>query len=115
MITKEVARFLYKINKVFINKELSDKLDRGRELDYELYDALRQWDRTFKKNSDPFISVRKESYDFEYFSLPMTRALLDENVIFFHKYNKHLYIEQYIQNYYIEEAIDKVKGKRIFN
>jgi hypothetical protein len=63
------------------------------------------------RDDNPYISIRKENYDFEYFSQPITRALLEENIIFFHKYNKIVRVEQHLYNLYLAEARRFIKSK----
>jgi hypothetical protein len=49
-----------------------------------------------KYHYNTFLAIRKDPVDFIYFQQPITKALLDENILFYHKYNKKVFFEQVI-------------------
>jgi hypothetical protein len=51
---------------------------------------------------DSFISIRKESTDYVFFQQNITKALFDENIYFYHKYNKQVHLEQKIHIAYLK-------------
>lgn len=116
--SKDFYRFFHKINKIYVHPLYADKLDEGK-IDDELIDAMRQWHYVFVHNLDPFISIRRKNYDFEFLNKPITRALMDENILIFHKYHKRVYMQNYIYNYYNHQLLyflikDKLRGFRYF-
>lgn len=111
-IQVEYARFYHKINKIYCNPEMSLSLDKG-SIDIEILDVFKQWKSINKKYNDPHIKVRRDFSDWEYFSLPLTRAMLNENILLCHKYNKQVEMEQYIYNYFVFITYDLFKIKKL--
>jgi hypothetical protein len=80
---------------------------------------MKQWHYVFVHNLDPCITVRRKSYDFSFFDLPATNAFFNENILLFNKYNKKIYFENYLFNYYNSQLVfylirNKLKGYRYF-
>lgn len=76
---------------------------------------MKQWHYVFVHNIDPYITVRRKSYDFEFFNLPLTKAFFHENILIFNKYHKRIYFENYLYNYYNSHLLyfllsNKLKG-----
>jgi len=118
LCSTEFYRFHHKINKLYVHPLYANKLDEGR-IDDELIDAMRQWHYAFIHYLDPYISIRRKNYDFEFLNTTITRALMDENVIVYNKYHKRLYMQNYIYNYYNHQLLnmfikDKLKGFKFF-
>jgi hypothetical protein len=96
----------YKLNKLYLNKKLSNLLDNNT-IDFEVYNVLNQWRDLSVRYIDTFISIRKRNIDGRYFERPMTQAMLDECILFFHKYNKQVRLEQYVYRYVVFENLQK--------
>ncbi len=112
--SKEYYRFYHKLNKIYVHPLLANKLDNS-EIDDEIIDSMRQWHYLFLHNLDPFISIRRKAYDFAFLNTPITRALMDENIIVYHKYHKRVYMQNYLFNYYNQQFLyffiqEKLKG-----
>lgn len=112
--SREFYRYYHKLNKIYIHPLFRDKLDTG-EIEHIIIDAMRQWHYLFIHNLDPFIAIRRKNYDFEFLNSPITRAMMDENIIVYNKYHKRLYFENYLYNYYNHQFLyffvkDKLKG-----
>jgi hypothetical protein len=112
VFSKEYTKFLYKINKAYVNPKMALSLDKGT-IDYEIIDALEQWHKIYLKHEQPYIGIRRYDYDIEYLTQPVTQALFDENVTFFNKYFKRVHFEQYVMNIFNILAIEHLKKKRI--
>lgn len=118
MSSKEFYRFYYKINKIYVHPLFENCLDNGK-VDDIIIDAMRQWHYVFVHNLDPLISIRRKNYDFEFLNTPVIRAMMDENIIVFHKYHKIVCMQNYLYNYYNHQFLyflikDKLKGLKYF-
>jgi hypothetical protein len=100
-------KFFYKINKLYHHKELSNLLDNNT-IDYEIYNVLAQWRLVSSKHAEAFISIRRKAVDYKYFERPITQAMLDENIIFYHKYNKQVRLEHNSYRYLIQDKLNKL-------
>jgi hypothetical protein len=87
-------------------------LDKGT-IDLEVLDALKQWVKIFMKHNDPYIGIRRESYDFEYLRQPITVALFEENLTFYNKYFKRVHFEHYIMNAFNNVAFEQMYKEKI--
>jgi hypothetical protein len=113
LFEKEINRYFYKINKVYSNPKVALSLDKNT-LDMEILNAFRQWANVFNNFNEPYIGIRRKSYDWEFLNLPLTQALLDEGVIIVNKYNKRVHAEQYI-SYHFMSLVEKYLKKNKVN
>jgi len=109
---KEYTKFLHKINKAYVNPKMALSLDKGT-IDYDIIDALEQWNKVFLKHEQPYIGIRRSDYDIEYFNQPVTLALFEENITFFNKYFKRVHFEHYIMNVFNHHTIEHLKKTRL--
>jgi hypothetical protein len=87
---------------------LKNYLDDG-SIDYLIHDILKQWEFLISKHGiKASLGIRKEVTDYNYLDLPITKALFDENILLYHKYNKQVQLEQHI---YIKFLKFYLKGK----
>lgn len=112
VIAQEYTKFMYKINRLYVNPKLALSLDKNT-IDHEVIDALEQWNKVYLKHDSPYIGIRRLEYDIEYLSQPITVALFEENITFFNKYFKRVHMEQYILNIFNAYAIDHLKKIKI--
>jgi hypothetical protein len=111
-LNKEYFKLDYKFNKLFVNKHLKNYLDDG-SIDYYVNDILKQWYHLITRHgTDTYLSIRKEPIDYLYFQQPITKALFDENILLYHKYNKQVHFEQHIYISCIKD-LKKDFGKRL--
>jgi hypothetical protein len=111
---RECTKYIYKINKLYTNPRLSIHLDKGT-IDYEIADAMIQWDKIFNKHSNSWVEIRRNAYDNEWFIQPITLAMLDENIIFYNKYFKRVHFEQHIFNHLNRYALTQIMYKKMSN
>ena len=93
-------RFGYKINRLYLNPHMSRYLDNGL-IDYEIIEFIKQLFCLQEKNYIPSIKIRTEEYDYEFLRRDTTRAFFEENITFFHKYNKLVTLQHFIFNHFI--------------
>jgi hypothetical protein len=111
-ISQEYNKFLYKINRVYVNPNMTLSLDKGL-IDYEILDALIQWDEVFRSHENPYIGLRRKVYDNEYLRKNISQALFEENIIFFNKYFKRAHFEQYIFNIFNWSHLPNMKQNKL--
>ncbi len=109
---QEYNKFLYKINRVYVNPNMTLSLDKGL-IDYELLDAVIQWDQIFRTHDNPYIGLRRQVYDNEYLRQNITKALFEENIIFFNKYFKRCHFEHFIFNIFNWYHLPKLKRSKL--
>lgn len=107
---KELIRFGYKINRLYLNPLMSNYLDNGL-IDYEVIEFLKQLNSLHEKNYIPTIKIRTDEYDYEFLRRDTTRAFFEENILFFHKYNKLVTTQHYIYNHFIRNIYPSMLSK----
>ena len=109
---KEYFKFSYKYNKLYLNPSISHLLDNG-DIDLRVFDFGHQWNRLMRKNESPWLKIRKQGYDYEFFSEPIVNAFLDSGIIYFHKYNEIVLQSHYI-NFQFQSMINEVQMSKLF-
>jgi hypothetical protein len=112
MLEKEIKRFLFKINKFYLNPHMSSSLDKGL-IDHEFFDAMKQWRHIYNVFSNAWIGIRRKLYDNQFIQLPLTRALLEEGILFEHKYHKRVAMEHYIYFKFLLILFRSLKNEQI--
>ena len=105
IINREYAKFRYKFNKLYLNKRLARYLDSG-EIDISILNVTNQWAYLINKDDKNCeLRIRKYFPDHIYFSLDITKAFLEENLILHHRYNSRVYPYQRIYNrFFLNES-----------
>lgn len=116
---KDQSILRYKINKLYLNKRLSDYLD-DNTIDYIIADSLIQWNRIISQfPNDPSLQIRNSPEYFDYFKQDITHALLEEGIIKYIRYHSKVSFADYIHTKYIrnemENSFSLIKSKGMFN
>lgn len=91
---KELLKYLYKVNTLYINNKLQKYLHNG-VIDYLIGDALDQWDKLSSWENIAELKIRHTVYDYDYLRQDITQALMESNIIFYERYTKLVKYQNY--------------------
>ena len=108
---REYVKFCNKLNRIFCNQNVSNLLDNN-EIDWQFMGFLKQLKRLHFSTSG-YVQLLDRPRDYEFLEQPLTKAFLEENVLFYNKYSLTVKMQHECQKKMVDDYYNVQKSKSL--